>query len=209
VGLLSSAGVWVRQRNGTWQAKVKRSGNFTNFSFEELSDPHQIPECSTDVTSVVTTEQDRFGLGCIAAFSTTQRAWRADGEFTIVLDNADFGHTVGEVELQRELSLEVARNACIEEKKPRMMHGMDEKIASNMEHRLWVLCQGPPVGRLTAYFARRNTWKYISLPRKIRVHQSFVVTRQLEERPFIALETFVVGDGNDLTRLASACPIHI
>jgi thiamine-triphosphatase len=155
-GLLSSAGVWVRQRNGAWQGKVKRGGNFTNSRFEELSHPHQISECLKDITGVVSTEQDLFGLKRIAALSTTRKAWRADDEFTIVLDTTDFGHTVGEVELQQELSLEETRGACIEEQKQRIMQEMDERIAGFMEHYSWAFLSGLPIGKLTAYFAHRG-----------------------------------------------------
>ena len=35
---LSSAGVWVRQRNGSWEAKVKKGGDYTNSMFEELAE---------------------------------------------------------------------------------------------------------------------------------------------------------------------------
>ena len=100
--ILSSAGVWVRQRNGQWEAKVKRGGNFTNSRFEELSDPRAISQRIKSLTGFTYAEQDKFGLQRIATLSTTRNAWIADHEFKIVLDTMDFGHTVGEVELQQQ-----------------------------------------------------------------------------------------------------------
>lgn len=99
--LLSSAGVWVRQRNGQWEAKIKKGGNFVNSSFEELYDLRDISRCIRKITGVDGMEQNQFGLERIATMSTVRKAWIADREFQIVLDTADFGHTVGEVELEQ------------------------------------------------------------------------------------------------------------
>jgi len=38
----------------------------------------------------------------IASLSSVRQAWCADSEFKITLDTMDFGHTVGEVELQQQ-----------------------------------------------------------------------------------------------------------
>src|SRR5438034_1587081 len=42
--ILSTKGVWVRRRNGQWQAKIKRGGNFNNSRFEELSNAEDISQ---------------------------------------------------------------------------------------------------------------------------------------------------------------------
>jgi len=155
--LLSSAGVWVRQRNGRWEAKVKRGGNFTNSRFEELSDPRDISRCIMDLTGIGCKEHDKFGLERIASLSTTRKSWVADNEFKIVLDTMDFGHTVGEVELQQQASFKTITGLTIEQQKQKTMQKMDDRIAKFMERYSWAFCQGAPKGKLTAYFERNAT----------------------------------------------------
>jgi thiamine-triphosphatase len=155
-GLLSSAGVWVRQRNGDWEAKVKRGGNFTNSRFEELSDPRDISRCIKDITGVACHEHDLFGLEPIATLSTVRKTWIADEDFSIVLDSMDFGHTVGEVELQQQKGFIAMGELSIEEQKQRTMQEMDDRIAKFMEQYSWAFCPGVPKGKLTAYFERRK-----------------------------------------------------
>ncbi|KAF2789850.1 hypothetical protein K505DRAFT_312399 [Melanomma pulvis-pyrius CBS 109.77] len=152
--LLSSAGVWIRQRNGQWEAKVKKGGNFTNSRFEELSDPRDISRCIRDLTGIESTEQQQFGLKCIASLSTIRKAWIADSEFRIVLDTMDFGHTVGEVELQQQANFRAAMGSSIEQQKQKRMQEMDDRIAKFMERYSWAFCPGEPKGKLTAYFER-------------------------------------------------------
>ncbi|KAH8728851.1 CYTH-like domain-containing protein [Phaeosphaeriaceae sp. PMI808] len=156
-GLLSSAGVWVRQRNGDWEAKVKRGGNFNNSRFEELSDPYEISRCVKDVTGIESTEQDLFGLKRIATLSTARKTWIADYEFKIVLDTMDFGHIVGEVELQQQIDFITTKDLPIEEQKQRTMQEMDDKIAKFMGRYSWAFCPGIPKGKLTAYFEQKAT----------------------------------------------------
>lgn len=148
--LLSSAGAWVRNRNGEWQAKIRKGGNFTNSMFEELRGARDISTYISRVTSLPCTEANNFGLRPIAEFSTRREAWIADDEFHIVLDTMDFGHEVGEVELQQVL----AENDPEEQQKQRMMREMDEKISLFMRQYGWAFSSGEPKGKLTAYFER-------------------------------------------------------
>ena len=155
--LLSSAGIWVRQRNGQWEAKVRRGGNFTNSRFEELSDPRDISLCVRDITGVDYTEKAHFGLERIATLSTIRKAWIADSEFKIVSDTTDFGHTVGEVELQQQAIFDTVIDLSIEQQKQKAMQEMDERIAKFMERYSWAFCPGVPKGKLSAYFERKAT----------------------------------------------------
>ena len=41
---LSARGIWVRKRNGHWQAKVRQGGSFANSQFEEVSNPGEIAQ---------------------------------------------------------------------------------------------------------------------------------------------------------------------
>jgi thiamine-triphosphatase len=144
---LMRAGIWVRQRNGQWEAKVKRGGNYTNSMFEELAGADRVQRCIKEITGKeVATGEPHFGLNRIAALSTMRESWIADSEFKIVLDTMDFGHTVGEVELQEEVQFPGER-----EKRWKMKE-MDGRIARFMEQYSWAFRPGVPKGKLTVYF---------------------------------------------------------
>lgn len=152
--LLSTAGVWVRQRNGEWEAKIKKGGDFINSRFEEVSDPGDISRCISDTIGGPCLKHEQFGLGQIAAFVTTRKAWIADDEFQIVLDMTDFGHTVGEVELQQQGRPSAATGMSLEQEKQEAMQKLDDKISRFMDRYAWAFCPGTPKGKLTAYFER-------------------------------------------------------
>ncbi|RYN61657.1 hypothetical protein AA0117_g12934 [Alternaria alternata] len=152
-GRLAAAGVWVRLRNGKWEAKVRKGGDFQNSRFEELSDPHKIGKQVQAITGQGCNERESFGLDRIANMSTTRTTWLADERFTIVLDRMDFGHEVGEVELQSEVHLAYTGQA-LEDHKQRAMQQMDQEIVAFMQHYRWAFAAGVPIGKLTAYFER-------------------------------------------------------
>jgi thiamine-triphosphatase len=153
-GLLTAAGVWVRLRNGRWEAKVRKGGNFQNSRFEELSDPREIGMQVHTITGRVCSEREFFGLDPIATMCTTRRTWLADERFRIVLDAMDFGHEVGEVELQSNVHLAYTGQE-LEDHKQRAMQRMDEDIVAFMERYRWAFAAGVPIGKLTAYFERK------------------------------------------------------
>ncbi|KAK0626071.1 CYTH-like domain-containing protein [Immersiella caudata] len=148
--LLSSAGAWIRRRNGTWEAKIRKGGDFTNSQFEELNEVDDIAACVERITGVTAHEREDFGLVNMADFVTTRETWIADEEFHIVRDNMDFGHEVGEVELQRT----VEGRVLSEGEKRDEMRRMDERIGEFMRRYEWAFAEGKPVGKLTAYFAK-------------------------------------------------------
>ncbi|KAF2453458.1 CYTH-like domain-containing protein [Lineolata rhizophorae] len=152
--LLSSAGAWVRRRNGAWQAKIKKGGTFNNSKFEELCDARDISSHITRITGTNKLEADNFGLLPIANFSTRRETWIADDEFHIALDIMDFGHEVGEVELQRVLHDIAGGGDLSEQQEQRLMQEMDEKISTFMKQYSWAFSPGEPKGKLTAYFER-------------------------------------------------------
>ncbi|KAI9034896.1 thiamine-triphosphatase [Aspergillus affinis] len=149
---LSSKGVWVRQRNGDWQAKIRRGGDYNNSKFLELSGHDQIFRYLSQLPGYPRNVQgEAFGLSQMAAFSTLRKRWVADKEFNIVQDVTDFGHTVGEVELEYPIRY------CgddLELYKSFKMAEMDERITRFMERYTWAFCPGEPKGKLTAYFER-------------------------------------------------------
>jgi len=149
-GSLISAGIWVRQRNGFWEAKVKKGGDYTNSMFEELAGTELVRRCVVDVIGKEDREKDHFGLDAIATLSTVRQSWIADNEFKIVLDSMNFGHTVGEVELQEEVQFTATAN--LEQQKREKMKEMDKRIEVFMDRYSWAFHLGVPKGKLMAYF---------------------------------------------------------
>lgn len=151
--ILSAAGAWIRNRDGEWQAKISKGGNFTNSRFEELNDVGDIAEYIKRATGVDGGEAVNFGLHPIATFSTTRENWVADDEFHVVLDTMDFGHQVGEIELQKTLA---GKNGGVptEQEKQAEMQIMDDRIVAFMKTYAWAFSPGEPKGKLTAYFER-------------------------------------------------------
>jgi thiamine-triphosphatase len=148
--LLSSSGIWVRQRDGHWQAKIKRGGNYNNSRFEETSNINDIAKHVREVTGFAQSDSAFFGLSPTATITTYRESWRADDKFKIVLDRTDFGHVVGEVELEEEVDIE---DRCHMNK---IMTGMDLEIARFMRRYAWAFTSGTPTGKLSAYFVRNS-----------------------------------------------------
>ncbi|KAK4241985.1 CYTH-like domain-containing protein [Achaetomium macrosporum] len=149
--LCTSGGAWIRRRNGEWQAKVKRGGDFVNSRFEELRGVQEIRDCIRSILGggiSLKQEGENFGLERLAEFVTTREAWLVDGEFKVVRDRMDFGHEVGEVELQVEVPVGDAE----EEKGVLIMEEMDRRIEEFMKNYAWAWECGEAVGKLTAYF---------------------------------------------------------
>ncbi|KAF2095615.1 hypothetical protein NA57DRAFT_59603 [Rhizodiscina lignyota] len=155
---LCSRGVWVRFReqyfmndrdvphktmigslglatNAGWEAKVDRGGDYRNSRFEEYQSPTEI--------SAIT--------------------WLVDGQFKVVVDETDWGHTVGEVELSKQIQfeerdmLEAAISSLESEgAAPSPLDKMDTEIKAFM-YRYKALFGGDrPVGKLSAYFRAKE-----------------------------------------------------
>ncbi|KAL6890422.1 CYTH-like domain-containing protein [Trichoderma evansii] len=129
---LSTAGAWMRNRDGEWQIKIKKGGNFTNSRFEELSSIDDIAAYIKRTTRIDEGEAVNFGLHPIATFSTIREIWVADDEFHVVLDTMDFGHQVGEIELQKIL-VGKDGNVPTEKQKQIEVQIMDERIIEFMK----------------------------------------------------------------------------
>jgi len=106
--LLSGKGIYIRRRRSQfgadqWEAKVKVGGDFINSAFQEFTGMEAVSklvhqhlpkhEISLSVTDI---------LSVWAHFATKRRSWKVNDHFLIVLDEADFGHIVGEVELLQD-----------------------------------------------------------------------------------------------------------
>ncbi|KAF3483204.1 uncharacterized protein GIQ15_02528 [Arthroderma uncinatum] len=163
--LLTTNGIWVRRRNGAWQAKVRTdhlNSTYTNSRFEELSEPSEILKLVQQFVRGVEylpTEESGCdvrdsGLEVLARFTTSRDVWKIDERFEVVLDGTDFGHWVGEVGLQQTVYLDDNKREALAQRRVKCAE-MDRDIESFMEHYRWAFPVDNPVGKLSAYFAKR------------------------------------------------------
>ncbi|KUJ14257.1 uncharacterized protein LY89DRAFT_784240 [Mollisia scopiformis] len=135
---LSKNGVWIRKRNESWEAKHRQGGDYLRSSFYETD---KVDEIKRLVAKYAPAEDSprleaNFGLNSICRYLTTRETFVADHRFTIMLDSTDFGHSVGEVELQT--------------RDPTAAHADIDKF---MQKYAWFFVnKTPPKGKMTAYF---------------------------------------------------------
>ncbi|OBT71264.1 hypothetical protein VF21_09931 [Pseudogymnoascus sp. 05NY08] len=148
-GLLFSKGVYVRRRNGNWEAKIRTGGDFINSAFAEIDGNNAVNEIIkqnfSDFADGAAIEEI---LTPCAEFATDRESWMIDGKFKVDVDKTDFGHTVGEVELTR--TLEYVNEE--EEKLKELKEKMDQEIKLFMQSYPQAFPVGRPVGKLSAYF---------------------------------------------------------
>lgn len=149
-GLLSQAGTWVRQRDGQWQSKVQQAGDANDSQFRETQDLEEIRDQVELVTKKSAAPSEAFGLSQIAKFVTHREMWKADDRFNIVLDRTDFGHVVGEVELEATISIQSDDEA--------KKHGdiMNAEVVAFMQRYSWAFASNSATGKLTAYFEHQK-----------------------------------------------------
>ncbi|KFY37959.1 hypothetical protein V495_06830 [Pseudogymnoascus sp. VKM F-4514 (FW-929)] len=150
-GLLFSKGVYIRRRNGHWEAKIRAGGGFINSAFVEIDGNNAVKEI---IKQNLSDSADGAGIEEIlkpcAEFATDRESWMIDGKFKVDVDKMDFGHTVGEVELTR--TLEYVNEE--EEKLKELKEKMDQEIKLFMQSYPQAFPVGRPVGKLSAYFDR-------------------------------------------------------
>jgi len=117
-----------------------------NSQFEEVSHPDIISAHVKSLTGLDQGKSEAFGISRFASLTTWRETWIADKEFKIVLDQTDFGHTVGEAELETQAALSDKDEA------PKLMLAMDNKIAKFIQCYTWAFSDGKPTGKLSAYF---------------------------------------------------------
>lgn len=105
---LSKNGLWVRERHSCnsvrqWEAKQLQTGSsWARSTYQESVDPHQIWEMIGTYIPNCPKADYKFGLNELCRFGTSRHSYVTNGRFTVVLDNTDFGHQVGEVEILAE-----------------------------------------------------------------------------------------------------------
>lgn len=176
---LSRAGVWIRRREKlerrarplaghdrasphavSWEAKVRVGGDFINSAFREVTDAHEISALLGALVPGSELDVDHGPRGgrvrTMARFVTDRTGYLVDGKFTVVIDVTDFGHTVGEVELERNAAGALHEGEGNGEGRAPAIAAMDEEIDGFMRRFFWAFPTGKPVGKLTAYFDRRT-----------------------------------------------------
>lgn len=152
--MLSTNGVWMRERNGRWEAKSRLDGDYINSTFNELSERQDIEAIIKKYCSQADVASHNFGLQEIAQFTTTRDTWKADDRFKIILDDTDFGHSVGEVELVAAIKT-TSDDQSLEALQKSVTKKMHSDIDNFMKRYPWAFPVEEPLGKLSAYFA----WK--------------------------------------------------
>ncbi|KAK7740473.1 hypothetical protein SLS53_005315 [Cytospora paraplurivora] len=162
--LLCSAGVWLRRRGDKWEAKVRVGGDFTNSAFEEITNVNDISKMLGKLVPGAALDSHHGPLGGrvqeVAKLVSERNTFLVDEKFTVVLDETDFGHVVGEVELEREVLAtgeDDATGAKGESReRAKLTADMDREIEDFMKSHAWAFPPGKPVGKLSAYFALKK-----------------------------------------------------
>ncbi|RMD40162.1 hypothetical protein DV735_g4949, partial [Chaetothyriales sp. CBS 134920] len=141
-GLLFSRGVYVRRRNGHWEAKVRTGGDYLNSAFTEVDGVGAVKEVI---------KQN------LADAAVARESWMLDGRFKVDIDTTDFGHTVGEVELTATLGDNDSEAGQEDEEK--LKEKMDQDITAFMQSHPQAFPAGRPLGKLSAYFDKLSREK--------------------------------------------------
>jgi thiamine-triphosphatase len=153
-GLLFSKGVYIRRRNGHWEAKIRTGGDFINSAFTEVDGNNAVKEV---VEQNLTISTDGLSLEEIlepyAEFVTERESWIMNGRFKVNVDTTDFGHMVREVELTRTLRAANGEHGEEEEEREKLKQEMDRDIKAFMQSYPQVFPAGRPLGKLSAYFS--------------------------------------------------------
>ncbi|ORY18871.1 CYTH-like domain-containing protein, partial [Clohesyomyces aquaticus] len=159
---LNSQGIYVRLRNGKWEAKVRTSGDYTNSRFEEYDDLEEIRRVVRKALEPTGGFVDtwQMGLSPWAEFKTKRETWdvrstTALSAFRVVIDQTDFGHAIGEVKLCESLHGHVDQPLPVGELKSEQTGlDLDHKIEAFMRAYKWAFpnVNGEGMGKLSAYF---------------------------------------------------------
>ena len=74
---LFSQGIWIRQRDDLWQAKISHGGNFINSKFQEVEGRDQILALLKQKKLPLRQDMENLGLSQIAKFTTIRDKWQA------------------------------------------------------------------------------------------------------------------------------------
>ena len=141
---LSSNGFWVRKRLSLpggckWEAKQSQGVNtFVRTTFKETEDLKEIQKIVQEHVPSAPDPSHNFGLNELCQFTTWRIPFVVEGKFDIVLDETDFGHRIGEIELRAE--------------DPEKAHAAIDAFLE--KHAELFDTKSTPKGKLTAYFEK-------------------------------------------------------
>jgi thiamine-triphosphatase len=178
---LSNAGVYLRRRDKfgctshrfapdepadpsalhvSWEAKVRVGGDLINSAFREITDVQDISAMLSTLVPGTCVDAQHGPQGGqmreLAKLVTNRTSYFVNGKFTVVIDVTDFGHTIGEVELEGDASEAEAEGQGEGEGRALRIAAMDNEIGHFMRRFIWAFPSGSPVGKLTAYFEHKT-----------------------------------------------------
>lgn len=135
--ILANNGIWIRRRDTRWEAKRRTEGDFVRTAFEEIDNLGRIHDLVCRYLPGSPDAHKNFGLDVCCQFNTTRELYLADRKFSIMLDETNFGHSVGEVELKTKDTAQAHK-----------------EIDAFLDKYSWFFRKEKPKGKLTAYFER-------------------------------------------------------
>lgn len=184
-GEFERRGIWIRWRKeqltkpdgtdaapseGTWEAKVKRGGDYLNSQFREVHGRDAVEELMAEAGVGDSIFDLRYELGFVAdrvswAIKDGSVEGKDGSSMTVVLDtitaslegpNGDhpkyFTHQVGELELEKTVTTESSESKEHEEICTSEVQRMNKQLATFMSaHPDLFAGKGIPVGKVTAY----------------------------------------------------------
>lgn len=155
---LTTDDIWLRNRDDKWECKTPVNLTASMDSYHELNDTNIIKEFLDKKLDVNKLQSENihynneefkdflfknYNLTPFCTIITQRRNYLLNNKFTMVLDTADFGHSVGEIELIVE-SHDKVQDA-------------EKRIALFMKEYDWFFeTKGVVMGKLLAYISRFN-----------------------------------------------------
>lgn len=155
-------GVYLRHRNGKWEAKVRVGGDFVNSAFKEVTDISAISAIlnmylpGTGLAQAGPTGNQ--SVQPVAKFVTMRTKFVVDSRFTVVIDKTDFGHVVGEVELEHRIAKVETRE---DQNHDKLVDMMEHEIDDFMKQYAWAFPPDRPLGKLSAYFSQSRKDRHV------------------------------------------------
>jgi hypothetical protein len=173
---LTTNDIWLRQRDDKWECKIPVNLTSSMDSYNELKDTNVIKEFldkklnnNEAINNIYEYKKfkeflfNNYNLEILEPFctiSTQRRSYLLNKEFTMVLDAADFGHSVGEIELIVE-SQDKIQDA-------------EKRIASFMKEHCWFFeTEGIVMGKLLVYISRFNQRQWECMEKSNMVKKLF------------------------------------
>ncbi|KAK8859552.1 CYTH-like domain-containing protein [Apiospora arundinis] len=94
-GLLFSKGVYVRRRDGRWEAKIRAGGDYINSAFMEIDGIQAVERAVKNIMVLpgFRSDLEEMLVPC-ADFVTDRESWMIDGKFKVDVDSTDFSHII-------------------------------------------------------------------------------------------------------------------